>query len=218
MKKVMFLVPILLSGVLIFHFMIVILNVMPMNPISNKYKKEISEYMEPLFVQNWHLFAPDPVSHNESIQVKVGFEGESKSDWIDITTPMIEEMHKNYFSPLNRMARISTGIISELTSEDELVIDYRKKLEESEREEEKIKKLDKQRDEKFQQNEAILYRFGSSYAKYLFPDKRIVNIELRILRQENTPFSKRDNRVENLWNVVKQFKEKEIIEDVVPIL
>lgn len=189
-----------------------------MNPISNKYKKEISEYMEPLFIQNWHLFAPDPVSHNESIQVKVGFEGESKSDWIDISTPMIEEMHKNYFSPLNRMARISTGIISELTSEDELVIDYRKKLEESEREKEKIQKLDKQRDEKFQQNEVILYRFGSSYAKYLFPDKRIVNIELRILRQENTPFSKRDNRVENPWYVVKKFKEREIIKNVVPIL
>ncbi|MCY9456846.1 DUF5819 family protein [Bacillus inaquosorum] len=218
MKKVMFLVPILLSGILIFHFMIVILNVMPMNPISNKYKKDISEYMEPIFVQNWHLFAPDPVSHNEIIQVKVGFERESKSDWIDITTPMIEEMHKNYFSPLNRMARISSGIISELTSEDDLVIDYRKKLEESEREKGKIKKLDKQRDEKFQQNEAILYRFGSSYAKYLFPDKRIANIELRILRQKNTPFSKRDNRVENPWYVVKQFKEKEIIENVVPTL
>ncbi|QIW81949.1 DUF5819 family protein [Bacillus tequilensis] len=218
MKKVMFLVPILLSCTLIFHFMIVILNVMPMNPISNKYKKEISEYMEPIFVQNWHLFAPDPVSHNETIQVKIGFESDSKSDWIDITNPMIEEMHKNYFSPLNRMARISSGIISELTSEDDLVIDYRKKLEESERVKEKIKKLDKERDERFQQNEAILYRFGSSYAKYLFPDKRIANIELRILRQKNTPFSKRDNRVENPWYVVKQYKEKEIIENVVPIL
>ena len=218
MKKVIYLIPIFLSCILSIHFLIVILNVMPMNPISNKHKKDINEYMQPLFVQNWHLFAPDPVSHNESIQIKVGIKDEIQSDWIDITTPLIDEMHKNYFSPLNRMARISTGVISEVTGEEELVLDYRKKLEESNDKKEVVKELDKQREEKFKQSEIILYRYGSSYAKYLFPNEAIEDIEIRILRQGNTPFSKRKDRVENSWHIVKKFDKKKIVEDVVPIL
>lgn len=218
MKKIHYCIPVLLSILVITHFTIVISDVIPYNPITNKHEQSIDKYMNPLFSQNWHLFAPDPVAHNDGIQVKVEFKNKQDSGWVDITTPMIDQMHANYFSPLNRMARISTGIVSELTSEEELVLNYRKKLEETEEKKEQVKELDKQQEKEFEQNEMLLYRYGSAYAKYLYPEESIKSIEMRIIRQDNTPFSKRKNPIDKKWKVVMEFPKKELIKDIVPIL
>lgn len=218
LKRVLYAIPVFLSILIISHFSIVIADVIPYNPITNKHQQSIDQYMNPVFSQNWHLFAPEPVAHNDGIQVKVEFADSRDSGWVDITTPMIDEMHKNYFSPLNRMARISTGIVSELTSEEELVLNYRKKLEESDGKKNEVKELDKQQEKKFEQNEELLYRYGSAYVKYLYPEDKVKSIELRIIRQDNTPFSKRKDKKKNDWKVVLEFPKKELIHDIVPIL
>ncbi|PEP56168.1 DNA-directed RNA polymerase subunit beta, partial [Bacillus toyonensis] len=60
----------LLCTAFISHFAITLIYNTPSNPIKAKYNKQLSAYMDPIFTQNWRLFAPAPVTTNSKFFVK----------------------------------------------------------------------------------------------------------------------------------------------------
>ena len=85
--------------------------------------------MNPIFEQNWHLFAPDPISNNTAIQVQYQEkDSNNKSEWLEVTQAMTKQMHKNYFSPYNRIGRIANAVSENMLTVDSETIDLIKKL------------------------------------------------------------------------------------------
>jgi hypothetical protein len=58
----------------------------PLNPVSQRYAKQVNWWMEPLFDQNWRLFAPNPISVNVSVEARarLNLDG-TVTGWIDLS-------------------------------------------------------------------------------------------------------------------------------------
>src|SRR6185437_2966569 len=52
------------AAVAIVHLAATFLYNAPANPVSQRYARSVNWWMEPLFSQNWRLFAPNPISEN----------------------------------------------------------------------------------------------------------------------------------------------------------
>ena len=58
----------------------------PTNPVSQRYSKQIQWWMEPLFTQNWRLFAPNPISENVTVQARASLAPNGfVTGWIDLS-------------------------------------------------------------------------------------------------------------------------------------
>lgn len=58
----------------------------PSNPVSQRYEQQIQGWMQPLFNQNWRLFAPNPLSENVSIQARASLSTDGRTtDWFDLS-------------------------------------------------------------------------------------------------------------------------------------
>ncbi len=75
--------------VTLLHILLVFLHVAPSNEISKRYSGQIDAWINPLFEQNWQLFAPDPETSTRQISVRTRTtttEGAAQvSDWFDLT-------------------------------------------------------------------------------------------------------------------------------------
>jgi hypothetical protein len=71
------------------HVLMVSLYVAPVNPISQRYSGQIDDWIDPLFDQNWQLFAPQPQSANWQISARTmstGPDGRPQvSSWFDLS-------------------------------------------------------------------------------------------------------------------------------------
>lgn len=78
-----------LVGVLVVHFAVTFLWNAPPNPVKEVIGGQVSSYMRPFFVQNWSLFAPDPINTEEEILVRAkvsGPDGETEvTPWVSAT-------------------------------------------------------------------------------------------------------------------------------------
>ncbi|RIL26950.1 hypothetical protein BUY98_14775, partial [Staphylococcus gallinarum] len=154
MKNLKYATPLFLTCLLILHFIFVILSVMPLNPITNKMGSFVNTYVNPVFTQNWNLFAPDPIDNNTAIQVKYTETNNKKSEWIDVTSSMIKEMHVNYISPYNRISRMPESIVTEMIGIEPNVKYLKEEYEK--RNNKEHKKIDEMQQKKYQRNLTIL--------------------------------------------------------------
>ena len=101
-----------IAGLFAAHFLIVSLGLFPDNPVSHQYKLERAAYMEPLFSQNWSLFAPNPINSNMNVLYRFeayrGGEME-RSEWVDAMTPLVEAKRAHFWSPVQRITKFLTG-------------------------------------------------------------------------------------------------------------
>lgn len=71
------------------HLLMVCLYVAPVNPISQRYSRQIDDWIDPFFDQNWQLFAPDPQSANWQISARTMSDGPDGrpevSSWFDLS-------------------------------------------------------------------------------------------------------------------------------------
>lgn len=71
------------------HLLMVGLYVAPVNPISQRYARQINAWIDPAFDQNWQLFAPEPQSGNWQISARTmsaGPDGRPQiSPWFDLS-------------------------------------------------------------------------------------------------------------------------------------
>lgn len=94
-----------------------ILYLMPPNPLKAIVLPVIERIEHPLFAQNWHLFAPVPVSTNYVIEVRCRSAGQREhgarrvTTWQDITTPLLRRFHQNRFAPYGHLLRVQQSAL-----------------------------------------------------------------------------------------------------------
>lgn len=187
---------IFLSLFFVMHYSLIVLKVGPINPISLKAKPLTQWYTSKLFDQNWHLFAPEPVNTNPYIYMQVDTGDLKENEWIDISTPLIEQNQSKIFTPYNRVVRIVEGLTSELTgnTQDDLIYKYLNKAPKDDKQHEKYRELVENSVELAKENgEKNLYRYASSYSKALYPKVNIKKIRVKVMIYDTIPFSERGN-------------------------
>lgn len=107
------------------------LYVAPINPISLDLNAQIAYYMEPLFQQNWRLFAPDPISEERGLlvraRIKQGDGNILETEFYDFTSPLIEDIHSVRLFPPRR-TRLVTSIFQFLGFQDPIADRLRSRI------------------------------------------------------------------------------------------
>lgn len=71
------------------HLALVFLHVAPVNPVSQRYERQVNGWIFPLFEQNWRLFAPNPESVTRQVLARTRQAtpggGTDVSRWVDLT-------------------------------------------------------------------------------------------------------------------------------------
>ncbi len=82
----------------------------PPNPLTLQLWPLIQTMQHPVFAQNWHLFAPNPVRTNHVLAVQCRVGGAATS-WFDPFTPMLARHHRTRISPMAKMLRVPQNAI-----------------------------------------------------------------------------------------------------------
>ena len=82
------------SVVFVFHFSMIGLYLLPLNPVKLAFSPYLVAYVDSLFYQNWHLFAPDPINTSQSVIGKCRTDG-VESHWFDMTHGIVERLEQN---------------------------------------------------------------------------------------------------------------------------
>ncbi|MEC1667154.1 DUF5819 family protein [Bacillus mojavensis] len=175
------------------HFFLIFSTVLPPNPLALAVKPVSDRYTNTLFQQNWHLFAPDPITTNTNIYMEVDTgKARGKNEWIDISTPLKDQNHTKIVTPYNRIVRIIDGLSSDIfgTNQDDVIFQYVKKADENDKQ---VKAITKEIEKSQKIGEGNVYRYASSYAKSIYNPKTIKRIRVRIDTVKPIPFSLRDN-------------------------
>ncbi|EKS8367497.1 MULTISPECIES: DUF5819 family protein [Bacillus] len=186
--------PLLLTTLLATHFSFIMLHVMPENLVSDRLDATLNSYTTPLFTQNWHLFSPNPLTENIIVhmQVKVK-DSPTPSDWLDITTPLLQKNYQNYFSPINRVARIPFTAASEMRNplrESELNFLTSLDREHMSKEQQALlQQIEKKKVKNEESMKAILYRFAFASAEQYFSSQKVDSLRLRIVTVKPLPLS-----------------------------
>ncbi len=107
-----------LVGVLAIHFGVTFLWNAPPNPVKDVVGGQVSSYMRPFFVQNWSLFAPDPINTEEEILVRARVPG---ADGDGEVTPWVSATEREWLvvdhNPMpSRASRLSSNLHRRLMS------------------------------------------------------------------------------------------------------
>jgi hypothetical protein len=113
-----------LACLLGFHFGMTALYLAPPNPVKQAWFEPMMKYMDPLFMQNWKLFAPNPVSQHQNICVKAKWKdpetGQIKeTPWRDVSWPLIAHIQRDRFSNDGRLYRFQYTAITWFTDKDQ---------------------------------------------------------------------------------------------------
>jgi hypothetical protein len=105
------------------HFLLTILYLAPDNLLKRRFSEPLQRYMDPLFAQNWQLFAPDPISQHRSLVIKAKYRDPATGEiretlWMDITRPRVREIWENRLFNGSRALRFQTSAIAMYRSED----------------------------------------------------------------------------------------------------
>lgn len=180
------------------HFSVTLIYNSPSNPIRAKYNSTISSYMDPVFTQNWRLFAPEPVTSNHKffVRIKTNVRGETHtSEWIDIVDYMIKNNHDNRFTPFNRLLRIPRGAFALRHEQDETIQQMIKKINEGKIDSKKVEHLienDRTKQTEEYSNK-LLNRFAEAQLKAIYPNKDIQEFQVLLVESSPKPFSEKEN-------------------------
>ncbi|WP_107839838.1 DUF5819 family protein [Metasolibacillus meyeri] len=179
----------------IFHFTVTLIYNTPSNPIKAKYNQQINFYMEPLFTQNWKLFAPTPVSTNSQFYVKAKIQsadGVTTTGWLDMLDYMVENNQANRFTPYNRLLRIPRSAYSLRLERDETIQKIISKVHEGKLDQEKYEKLivNEEKDAQVEMSNKLVNRFAEAHLKSAYPDSDILEFKVLLVETSPVPFSK----------------------------
>ena len=94
------------------HFLITGLYLLPINPISSSLNGIIHSYVDPLFDQNWRLFAPNPSTVSRKLLIRCQKRDLSWSSWYD---PIASHQQKNFENRMSYHGKISYVFMSVAT-------------------------------------------------------------------------------------------------------
>jgi hypothetical protein len=77
---------VLTAGAAAVHLTATFFSNAPNNVVSQRYRAQLSWWMEPLLAQNWQLFAPDPISENVEVDARASVGGTAVlTPWVDLS-------------------------------------------------------------------------------------------------------------------------------------
>ncbi|MGM0941291.1 MAG: DUF5819 family protein [Bacillota bacterium] len=183
---------------LVFHLGLTLIYNTPSNPLKAKYNNYISFYMDPLFTQNWKLFAPTPVTNSSEFYVKAKLkteDGVKTTGWIDLVNYMIDKNYDNRFTPYNRLLRIPRGAYTLRQEKDETIQEIIKKVNDGQLEKEKYEHLIESDRNKADAEKSmeILNRFAEAHLSSTYLKENIIEYKVLLVETEPIPFSKNGN-------------------------
>lgn len=191
---------ILFCGWVCIHFVMTALYVMPLNPIKMLASPVVTAYIQPLFTQNWHLFAPDPIDESRILTVackakdSLGANSATpkESEWHDASTLLRKQFQRNRISAAERLNRVQSTSIQVTMGMDDLVLQLARKR--TPYESDYNKALDKMLDleqESRKQAQVVLYRVASWTCGQLYGNEAVSEVRFRIVTHRFPRFSQR---------------------------
>lgn len=99
----------------------------PITPLSLELVPVASRLTEPYLVQNWQLFAPDPISEERGAVARVRCTDGTVTEFEDITTEHIDAIHASRFFP-SRQSRLVSNSMFNIFLQDPYLARYREAL------------------------------------------------------------------------------------------
>ena len=93
------------------YFVLAFLYLAPPNPVKLAHLHTINALINPLFSQNWHLFAPNPIRRNYVLTTRCELRRAGVTKWHDLTQPMVVQLQRNRNSPAIRLLRLQQNAI-----------------------------------------------------------------------------------------------------------
>lgn len=112
----------LFASIIFFHHIVcTILYNAPINPLTNSYQSYVANYIEPLFVQRWLLFAPEPATND----LKLWYRIKNKNHWgtwLDPLQPILIKHQKRRFTYNAKLLYVYGNIARDLNIKNVLII------------------------------------------------------------------------------------------------
>jgi Family of unknown function (DUF5819) len=93
-----------ISSALVFHFAIIEIWNLPMNPISLDLQAKTRWYARTYFMQNWNFFAPQPIDRSEGLIARARLESHHglarTTAWLDVSAPLTQAVADDRFTSL----------------------------------------------------------------------------------------------------------------------
>jgi hypothetical protein len=192
------LLPALLGAALAFHFATTLAYLTPLNPWKLSFYQLVNSYMHPLFVQNWHLFAPDPVRDTRVLTVSCRLRQPDGSlietPWVDVSTPFRQARQANRITPADRMDRPQSSAMHALFSRDETLLLLQKHRRDEDADSGYDRLLEELGRGEARQREGaltVLNRIASAHCDSLHGAGRTVEVRPRIVVLQYPRFSER---------------------------
>jgi hypothetical protein len=106
------------------HFSLIVLSILPMNPLSYRCDRAITAYVYPLFFQRWSLFAPDPIDADNTTFARGYYHDGSReliTPWVDLTDPILERVRALPITPLNLTVTVLSKATGSIFTETGIV-------------------------------------------------------------------------------------------------
>lgn len=92
------------------HLLMTALHVAPVNPVTVQHETLVRRWTEPLFTQNWKLFAPDPIAVDQGLLVKTRTDDRRESEYVDVVSGYLEAKHHSVLAP--RDGYLVSGVLT----------------------------------------------------------------------------------------------------------
>lgn len=183
------LMPALLGALLLFHFGMTVAYLTPLNPAKLRVHHWITGYMQPFFIQNWHLFAPDPVKDTRVLMVSCRLRQPdgtlTETPWADISTPFRQARYLNRFTPADRLDRPQSSAVHTIFNRDETLTTLQAhRTEEASDYNEMVDELSKADERQREDGRLLLTRIGSAHCDRLYGvgTSEAVRVRIAVLR------------------------------------
>jgi len=176
-----------LIGWIIAHFTLIVLSLVPLNPISYAWRDAINAYVTPYFGQAWTLFSPLPVASDYSAFVR-GFgradDPEPATPWVGFTDPLIAAVQRNRLTPLNFPLTVFSKAMASVASTPELLDNDAAARE---------RRLDEWIDDaKRPRGLVVLESGGAAALAVAYPTQRFARVQVMLAIKPVPKFSDRD--------------------------
>jgi Family of unknown function (DUF5819) len=180
----------------IFHFAMTLAYLIPLNPLKLRYHHLIVGYMHPFFIQNWQLFAPDPVKDTRVLVIACRLRQPdgtlTETAWIDISAPFRQARARNRFTPADRLERPQSSAVHIVFHRDEILTTLEERRTEGDTEYNKVvEQLTEAEKRQREEGYLVLNRIASAHCDHLYGRGRTAEVRVRIAILRFPRFSER---------------------------
>ena len=101
---------ILAAFTFVWHCTATVLYLIPANPMTAYYHGIVRRYMEPLFAQNWNLFAPEPATSSLQLWYRCESQNNAWTPWLDPVSRLITEHRATRFTSRGKLIYVYQSV------------------------------------------------------------------------------------------------------------